>query len=361
MITDGTFFVAEHMIKKYIPRGIYFYYVCAGRATGKSYSCYDICRKVADGENLFFPDRAHEKDQKFMYVRCSAVESQAVATKEGNAFKEYNIGENTDIYAEYNTKTNSGIWYKKIEDDYKEVGYNVSLTTFSNLRGVSYADVSFILFDECVQQKRYKTRNMRLAKEFLNMLETISRNREVQGRNPIIVIMLSNPIDLGDALLSGLNFTPLLSKMMIEGKQRITVPERSLHIERLTNVPISEQKKKTSLYKFARGTGFVEESLSGDFVNNDTSIIKKPPLNEYLPLLTLEDTFTVYEHKTKNHFHISTSTMTAKNNLKVINMEKFRDIFYWKYKVAVIEGVVTYDNYQTKVMFEEMIRYKQPN
>lgn len=351
----GKFFEVKPVIQKWYPEGIYFYYFCGGRGIGKSYSAYDLCREIGTGE-FSFGDNVDA--DKFLYLRRTGVEAESVTSPEGNAFKKYNHDEGYEINAEYSRKLGFGTWY--LDSDRTEIiGYSAAVSTFSNLRGVDFSDVQFILFDECIPETKYKGVIKREGILLLNIYETINRNRELLGMPPCVLVMLSNPIDLSSVLLSELGFTEIISSMIFKNQQKYTDKKRHLHIEKLTNHIISTEKRNTALYEFAKGTGFDEEALSGDFVNNDLSLVQKNVnLSEYTPLLSLEKVACVYKHKSQDLYHISQVVNPAKYEFRVVEREKLRDVFYWKYKLLIVDRLVTFDNYNTKVIFESMINYK---
>lgn len=349
----GKFVEVEPVIRKFLPKGINFFYFCGGRGIGKTFSALDLCRKIGDGTVTFDPN---EEQNKFMYLRRTAVEAESVASIEGNAFKKYNKEEGYEITPDFNNKLGFGNYYLDSERK-RHIGYIAGLSTFANLRGVDFSDVQFLFFDECIPENRHKAVIKREGILLLNVMETINRNRELLGRPPIILCMLSNAIDLGSVLLSELALTPILNNMIFKGQQRYTDKERCLHIEKYKDHVVSQEKETTALYKFAKPTGFNEEALSGDFLANDLTVIKKVNLQEYFPLLSLENLF-VYQHKSEELFYIAQIPATPKYEFRVYEREKFREVFYWKYKLMVIDRKVNYDNYQTKVVFESMINYK---
>ena len=67
----------------------------------------------------------------------------------------------------------------------------MALSTFGNLRGVDFSDVDMIFFDEFVPQKNARPIKAE-AEAFFNLYETVNRNRELDGRPPVRVLMLSN-------------------------------------------------------------------------------------------------------------------------------------------------------------------------
>lgn len=351
----GFYVEVEPVIKKYLANDIYIYYFCGGRGIGKTYGALDLCRKV--GTNEWVIDSS-AVEQKFMYLRRTGVEAQSVAAPESCPFKAYNRNEGYNISAEFNAKLGFGKFFMDVEGkEHKHIGYCAALSTFANLRGVDFSDVQFILYDECIPENKNKHPLKDEGFLLLNMLETINRNRIIEGKPEVILCMLSNPIDLGSPLLSQLNVTPILNMMIFKNQDKYTDRERSLHIEKYRNHKVSKAKAQSALYKFASSTGFNERALSGDFLDNDLGLIKKVNLTEYTAYLTLEN-ICVYQHKTDGTYYISQTVTPARYVFRAYEREKFRTVFYWLYKLLVVERKVFYDNYNTKVVFDAMINFK---
>lgn len=346
----GLYVEVEPVVRKFLPKGITIYYFCGGRGIGKTYSGLDLCRQIGDESCDLF-----EKN-KFMYLRRTGVEAQSVASPESCPFKKYNTNEGYSIYADFNAKLGFGNFYMDGESK-KQIGYIAALSTFSNLRGVDFSDVALILYDECIPESKNKKPLKNEGFLFLNMLETINRNRLLDGEQEVVVILLSNAIDLGSDLLSQLNLTSVINNMIFQGKEKYTDYARSLHIENYGEHKVSELKAESALYKFANGTGFNDRALTGKFIDNDLDLIKKVDLNEYSAFLTLEN-ICVYSHKSNGSYHISQTCMPSKYTFRAYEKEKFRTVFYWMYKLLVVERKVTYDNYQTKAVFDQMIHFK---
>lgn len=351
----GKYIEVKPVIEKYLPKGVHVYYFCAGRGLGKTYSSLDICRELGTGDWLI--DKTQETN-KFLYTRRTGVEAKSVASPESCPFKKYNKNEGYDISADFSQDLGFGNFY--LDEDHEEhIGYCAALSTFANLRGIDFSDVAFILYDECIPENKNKAPLKDEGFLLLNMLETINRNRALEGLTEVVLVLLSNPIDLGSTLLSQLNLTPILNNMILKNQQRYTDYSRSLHIEKLTDHPVSAEKRsKSMVYKFAAGTGFDEQALSGDFTGNDLTLIRpKVVLSEYRPYMQLEN-ICVYQHKSNNTWYITSVCLPCRYTFKAYESEKVREVFYWKYKLLVVDRMVYYDNYQTKTIFEAMIKYK---
>lgn len=351
----GFYVEVEPIIAKFLPRGINVYYLFGGRGIGKTYSAMDMCRKVGTGELDL--DKSGKKS-KFLYLRRTGVEAKCCAIPRMNPFKTYNAREGYSICADYNSDVGSGNFYLN-EEDKDPIGYVAALSTFANLRGVDFIDVTFILYDECIPENKNKHPLKDEGFLLLNMLETINRNRALEGLGEVVLCMLSNSIDLGSPFLSQLRITPILNNMIFRHQGKYTDKTRSLHIEQYEDHPVAKLKEEKSIvYKFAKGTGFTERSLSGRFIDNDLSLVRKFDLKEFIPFLTVEN-ITVYQHKSEEElWYISKVVTPAKYTLKAFERDKLKAIFYWKYKLLVLNRVVFYDDYATKVVFDEMIKFK---
>ena len=346
----------EPVILKFLPLGINIYYFCGGRGIGKTYGALDMCKRIGTGELNIFNSSVNRKS-KFLYLRRTGVEAQSVAAPESCPFKKYNFNEKTNITADFINKLGFGNFYLD-EDKSQHIGYIAALSTFANLRGVDFSDVDFILYDECIPESKNKHPLKDEGFLFLNMMETINRNRIIENIPEVVACMLSNPIDLGSPLLAQLDLTSVINNMIFKNQQKTTDRERSLHIEKYVDHKVSVEKSKSMLYKFAKTTGFNERALSGNFVDNDLDLInKKVNLTEYYAYLSLEN-ICVYIHKNNGDYYMSQIMNPAKYVFKAAEREKVRTVFYWLYRQLVIERRIHYDDYATKVVFEQMIGYK---
>lgn len=347
----GKYVEAEGIINRFIGRNIFFYYLCGGRGIGKTYGAMDLCRKVGTGalDILGVPG-------KFLYLRRTAVEAISVASPESCPFKKYNDNEGYSICADFDQKRGFGQFYYDSEKNCP-IGYVAALSTFSNLRGIDFSDVTLILYDECIPENKNKKPLRNEGFLFLNAYETINRNRILDGKPEVVVLFLSNAIDLGADLLSELSLTPIFNNLLFREQEKYTDYNRSLHIELYKDHPVSKEKEQGVLYKFAKPTGFNRTALSGEFVENDLHVIKQVKISEYKPVFNLENV-TVYKHKNKELYHVSMTYNKAPNSFRVYEREKVRSAFYWQYKLMVADDIVTYDSYNTKTIFEAMIKFK---
>lgn len=202
-----------------------------GRGIGKSYSAL---RQLA----LDIPT-----DEKWIYMRRTGKEIEACSTEFGNPFKTINKDFGTLIVPESGGKGAAEYFYNETDEDNPTlVGYGVALSTFAGLRSMDLSDVTITVFDEFIPERQVK-RIKAEGEALLNFYETVNRNRELQGREPMKLILLSNAIDLANPILETLGIISELENMISHGEHRRTIPERGLYVERVGKVGVTNAKE----------------------------------------------------------------------------------------------------------------------
>lgn len=180
---------------------------------------------------------------KFILLRLTQAEAELVATPEANPFK--------PIDRTYEER----VKFKKVDKnstafflDGNIKGLIMALSTFAKVRGADFSDYDYILFDEFIPEKHIK-KISHAGEALKNCFETVNRNRELQGRPPVKLIMLANAMNFNNDILIEFKLTNVIRKMQEHNQQFHFDEERSLLMVYPQNSPISERKKETALYK----------------------------------------------------------------------------------------------------------------
>ena len=219
--------------------------VIGGRGIGKTYSTISFLM---------------ESGEKFIYLRNTDVQLRESASDFGNPFKRWNLdhGRNIEIHPE-------GKHYI-ISENEEIVGYAAALSTFKNLRGVDLSDIRYVFFDEFIEREKIRFDQF---SAFANMYETINRNRELLGEQPLYTILLSNAQKLDNPILAGYGFIGRIEKMMQTGRRLEKTKEYSIE---LPESEISEAKAETAMYKLAAGSRYAEEALRNEHRHVDVLV-----------------------------------------------------------------------------------------
>ena len=180
-----------------------FTFIVGGRGIGKTYSAINTAITKYKGA--------------FMYLRNTREQLLESTGVFGNPFKKWAEDHNRFIILE--SERRHAIVNEYIGTDPVEkinIGVGANLSTFENLRGVNLENIKFIIFDEFIED-RFLTFDQ--FKAFLNMYETVNRNRELQGQEPVKVVLLSNAQRLGNPILRGFNLIPVIESMQKSGQK----------------------------------------------------------------------------------------------------------------------------------------------
>lgn len=327
-----------------------------GRGVGKTYSAL---------RNLIFNYKTMEflnpeEVGKFLYVRRRAKEIEISTSDTANPFKKMNTNENMFVYPEYSSKTQISTFYRQVdiddpESDVVAVGYGVALSTFSTLRGVDFSDVTTIIFDEFIPEKTA----MKLRGEgsaFMHMYETVARNRELEGEEPVKVMLLANSISLNSEILLEMRAVSQIASMIRKHVYRRSIVERGLYIELINEEKFKELKAKTALYKLAGDSDFAHQALDNEFTQDDFSYVsKKVPVSEYRPLICYAGQYTIYTHKSERQWYIDNRKSEAPVKLTSAQTDYLVKEWGYSYKYFVVYRKILFDDYGTKMLFDNIM------
>ena len=169
-----------------------FNFIIGGRGSGKTYGAL---KYVID------------MHKKFLLLRRLQSQIDLVGKPEFSPFKAVAADMGIEIGVKSISKYNS-VFIRNEE----VLGYSAALSTISNLRGFDASDVEMIIYDEFIPEPHEKPMRAE-GTAFLNMYETVNRNRELKGCDPVQLIALANSNDLANAIFIELGIVDKVQKM----------------------------------------------------------------------------------------------------------------------------------------------------
>ena len=179
-----------------------FTLVCGGRGTGKTFTA--LYETISNNVT-------------FMLMRRMQTQVDMINRPEFSPFKALERVHGLHIGLEKISKNNSAIYYQEeIDGEYKcvgqPIGYTAALATLSNMRGFDASDVKRVIFDEFIPERHERPiKNEGTA--IYNAYETINRNRELNGENPLQMVFLDNSNRLDNPLFVDLRLVTRAGKM----------------------------------------------------------------------------------------------------------------------------------------------------
>lgn len=318
-----------------------FIFEIGARGTGKSYG---ILKYII------------EHNIKFMMLRRTQTEADMISTAVTNPFKALMMDNpKLQISPESISKNLSAFTMPgETEDDPPiRIGYLAALSTFATIRGADLSDVQMIFYDEFIPEKHQRP----IKDEYpalMNVYETVNRNRELKGQDPVKMVCAANSNDLANPIFIGLEIVDRVARMMKKGIETYKEPDKSLAVYMFMRSPISEKKAETSLYKLTAGNDFQNMALRNMF-DLDTRYISSRSLKEYKPVVKIGE-LVIYEHKSRKEYYARCgSSGTIPHVFTTTDIDRKRFIKTYNYLfLRYLAGYMIFENSISQVLFEKL-------
>ena len=323
-------------IEKILSYKMPFSFLLGGRATGKTYGALKIL---------------YQTDTRFMLMRRTQAQCDLINKPEFNPYKVICNDLGVDIRVRSISKYNALIYEDLGDDAEKTLGYTCALSTIANMRGFDASDCKVLLYDEFIPERHERALKAE-GSAFANAYESISRNREIQGKEPLQALCLANAFNIANPIFLEFGLVGICEKMKTKGQELYINRDRGILIALLDKSKISQQKKDTALYRVAGGT-FADMALKNDFAYNDSSDVKSMSLKEYRLLCTVGE-ISIYKHKASRKYYISehrsgTAPEYKSDEVGIKRYQKKHGIMLY---AAYMRGDITFENILTKSLFE---------
>ena len=308
-----------------------FNFVVGGRGIGKTYSTSSF---MALGEGR----------GRFLYVRNYETQIDTAATEQGNPFRKISADSGHNIYLK--KKKNFAVIY----DDDDQIGMATHASRYISLKGMDLSWVDYIFFDEFIEDRALQFDQGEAIK---SIQETCNRNRELEGRPPVYMFMMSNSERLNNPALRTFGLIPVIEGMLKSGQTEWN--SKTVHLE-LPKSMISELKRDTALYQsLDDNDSYKKMALDNDFANESFYAIKKKNINEYVPFLNIDELY-IYRHKSNGTYYVSTvpashiKKITTRDNLMLFKAQ-YSAIF----KILIAKDTIFFESFTVKSQFENIL------
>ena len=317
-----------------------FVLAIGGRGIGKSYG---VMKEL------------YERNIPYIYMRRTQSQLDAVTIPALNPYNQIAADTGKLITADRLGKYTIGFYNGVTGEDgvVRSTGGNfalgIALSTFASIRGLSAEQYEVLLFDEIIPERHERPiKEEELA--FANALESLNRNRELNGRKPLKVVMLSNSNTLISRIIAALGCTDVLERMARRGED-YKVVNNDVLIIRYTDSPISKRKASTALYRVIKHKDFQGMALDNDFAAADYEFVQVKPFLEYNLLVSIGDC-TICKHKSKYEYYvIAGASASKKYNMLPIEKKAFQRDYYYIYG-ALLKRHVYFQSASVKIEFE---------
>lgn len=313
-----------------------------GRGTGKTYGAIKYLL---------------ENNVLFLYLRRTSAQMELVSKEEFSPIVKIGSEVGMSLVSLPLSKYASGV-YRLLPDGKPEaeaVAYNMALSTIANARSFDASRVKVILYDECIPE-RHERAITHEVEAFLNMYESIDRNRQLDGQEPVKCVCLANANNMEAPILTALNCIKILDSMRRKRQTQYVSKTLGLSVYLLNNSPISAEKRETALYKLTMGSGdFSDMALNNEFSKDNYMDIGNRNLSEYIPVASI-GTICLYRHKSNYTWYVSETksgkpkefenTLTDRQRFRMYCVKSWKDYF---------ENKMLFENASAKVFYKAVM------
>ena len=320
-----------------------FIFIYGPRGTGKTYGLLKYLK---------------EQLLKYIYMRRLAAQVDIIKKDDMQPYKKLNKDQGWNVKPFPVNKYISAFYETGVNEDGKEIpegdllGLLTSLSTFSNLRGVDGSDIKVLALDEFIPELNERPIKGE-ASALFNAYETINRNRELEGEDPVKLVCMANSNRIDNPIFLELGLIRVAEKLRKSGNEYYYDQKRRMLLIDLYKSKISEEKSTTALYDLTRGTDFYDMAIKNRFINEERGRIETRPIKEYRPLVTVGE-ITIYRHKSKKEYYVTEhySGSPHKYGTGERDLDRFKKdcLYLWR---AYMQNNVIFEEYIDQVIFDK--------
>ena len=325
-----------------------YIFIYGGRGTGKTYG---YLQEMIDSQ------------KKFIYFRRLATQVDIVKKEDMQPFKTLNRDRKWNIHPYPINKYVSAFYDSDTSEDGKLIpkgeskGLLTAISTFSNLRGIDCNDIDIMCLDEFIPELNERPIKGE-ADAIFNAYETVNRNRELNGKEPVKFIFLANSNRIDNPLFLELKLVRIADKIRKSGDEVYYDKKRRMLLIDLYKSKISEEKSETALYQLTKGTDFYNMAIRNTFLNDERGRIESKPIVEYKPIVGIGE-ITIYKHKSKREYYC---TAHREGSPKVYGTgsterERFKKDYLYLYR-AYMKNLIIFEEYINEILFDRYFKNK---
>ena len=317
-----------------------FIFIVGGRGSGKTYGAIQYA--LRSGKTFFFMRRTQTQ----------------IDMIKNDSFSPFKAVDESICVSSIN-KNLTGIYRGEQDEDgiYKAagapIGFMCALSTISNIRGFDASMVDLIIYDEFIGEAHERPiRNEGQA--FLNAYETINRNRELKGAEPVQLLALANSNSLANPIFVELELVTPVERLINSGQTVYRNNDRGVSVYMVNRSPVLDAKSRTALYRLAGDTEFADMALANKFTAEEMDHIKPQDLKPH-KLVCIAGELSIYKRKDNSGYYIcghSSGTTTAVYKSSNMDLKRFRRDQYYLW-LAYLKGKILFESYIYKVLFEK--------
>lgn len=336
------------------------YFVWSGRNTGKTYSAL---RYMVETDSRFVFVKRTVEDVNFLLSGSGKVGtklSQYGADVSPFVAINRDFGTNIKPFGIYKGYL-GGFWKcnEKNEPILSPIGYIVSLSAISKIKGFDLSECDYIIFDEFIPQP-WERVDKQEGKQLLDLYMTVSRDREHRGRGPLKLLCLANPTDVNCPIFQELEIADDAVSMTRRNEEYLIVRNMCLHEIKMREDFLHVESEMSAI-KSMENTAWHSMTMGDGFAYNDFGSIGPQALKGFRCLCEIRyRRARWFLYQKDSMYYVCKSPGRYNNGLYDLNTDKDARRFYLEMQIDLkheyIDGNV---KFQTYTMFDVLINFRK--
>lgn len=338
--------------------------IVGARKRGKTYSTLKM--SYEDNDQLIFLKR-QVNDIKLLCLNAKNAKRKIKDSEdlgcdfdENDDFSPY-ADLNEDIGCNVQPKmldSNQGIasFYDR-DENYKAIkkcGVALAVASISKYKGFGgLRRCKYLVFDEFIPAPWERRISKLEGEAIIDLYQTVSRDREERGLDPLLLVALANANDISNQLFNVLEITDDVADMVNKHEEIRKIGGKLVVLVDDSKLQIAKDEKKTLIYQDMKDTVWGRVSFNNEFARNDLSCIGFTSIKKMVCRCSvIYKNYTWYIYQNESKFYVCTS---RSNKIPIeydLNFEADRKPFYLKEAVALINAY-----YKGNILFSKFVMY----
>ena len=348
--------------------------IVGARKRGKTYSMLEYAYE--ENEQIIFLKR-QVGDIKLLCMNAKNKKKKMSKDSEDDDIEEYDENDDFSPYADLNEDHGWNVQPKMLDAEQgiasfydrdsnwkakKKVGIALAVNSIAKYKGFGgLRKCKYLIFDEFIRAPWERITTKLEGEAVLDLYETISRDREERGFDPLLFVALANSNDLSNELFNTLEITDDVVDMLACGDDIRVIGGKLVVLVDDNKLAIKKDEQKTLIYQDMKDTMWGRVSFNNEFARNDISCIGFTSIKKMqcrCSVIYKNETWYIYQKEDKYYVCNSRS-----NKVPVeydLNFESTRKPFYLKECVALIaayhRGDILFSKFR---MYDVIIHFKK--
>lgn len=231
-----------------------------------------------------------------------------------------------------------------------QIGLALSLPQIAHIRGFNGSAFESMVLDEAVPEKGVRVLRTE-GEQLLNAYTTIAGNRELEGRPPLKLWLLSNSNNINSPILEALNLMDDIISMQNRGLE--WVEHDGICIFNAKSAKITEQRKNAVLARQIRkDSPFAQMAYNNEWAYDKSPLIRQRSIKGLTPLCSYDERMYLWEGP--DSIYVCTAHHKAdRYDNSDFSTAQFRSNFAWL-KPWYAEGMIFFSNVKLLAMFKRI-------